>query len=192
MRRRARDRAFYIRLSKTIAHALRHAPWVYGLVPDEEGWVSSEALLQALRRRPEWQDIGEADLHEMLARADKQRFEWRAGRIRALYGHSLPGRISRPVARPPAVLFHGTSPAAVRRIVQEGLRPMGRQYVHLAVTRVLAWQVGRRKAPIPVILRVQAGEAYRQGVRFYRGSREVWLADAIPPAFIEVEESSSG
>ncbi len=184
-----RSRRDRVRLSKTIAHALRHAPWQYGLTLDEAGWAPVADLLAALRRlRPEWRDLTERDLEAIIAHSDKQRFELRDGRIRALYGHSLPKRIHKAPAEPPEVLYHGTSPEAAARILKEGLKPMGRQYVHLSTTPAAAYQVGRRKAKRPVILRVRAREAYQAGIRFYRGSADVWLADFVPAAFIEPDE----
>jgi len=39
----------YKRLSKTISHALRHRPEIYGLELDAEGWTPVEDLLAALR-----------------------------------------------------------------------------------------------------------------------------------------------
>ena len=33
-----------IQLSKTISHALRHAPEQYGLTLDSEGWVATQDL----------------------------------------------------------------------------------------------------------------------------------------------------
>ncbi len=43
-----------------------------------------------------------------MRRASKQRYETAGGRIRALYGHSLPGKLVCTPATPPAELFHGT------------------------------------------------------------------------------------
>ena len=178
-----------IRLSKTIAHALRHAPWLYELELDEEGWVPVEDLLAALREhRRAWRDLSEKDIAELIARSDKQRYELRGGRIRALYGHSLPGRLARTPAPPPDMLYHGTSERALDAIRVEGLKPMGRQYVHLSTDEETALQVARRKRGRPVILRIRAAEAHRAGVAFYRGNDKVWLADSVPPAFIIVPD----
>ncbi|MFO0264450.1 MAG: RNA 2'-phosphotransferase, partial [Planctomycetota bacterium] len=44
---------------------------------------------------------------------------------------------------------------------------------------------GKRKAKEPVLLRVRSLEASESGVAFYEGNEKVWLADAIPPEFIE-------
>lgn len=176
----------YERLSRTLAHALRHEPWVYELEVDDEGWAPLDQLLQALRsKREAWSSLGRRDLEEMMRRSDKRRYEIRGDRIRALYGHSLPGELSREPARPPDSLYHGTAPSAVASIRDEGLRPMGRQHVHLSVDRPTAREVGRRKADEPVILEVRAADAHRQGVSFYRGNERVWLADALPPEYLE-------
>ena len=120
----------------------------------------------------------------MITRSVKRRYEIQGTSIRALYGHSVPARIEKVRAPPPPVLFHGTAATAVGRILREGLRPMRRQYVHLSVEVDTARQVGRRKGPEPVVLRVAAGPAAADGVAFYRGNEMVWLADAVPPAFL--------
>lgn len=173
-------------LSRTVAHALRHEPWVYELEVDEEGWAPLGQLLEALRsKRGAWSSLERRDLEEMMRRSDRRRYEIRDGRIRALYGHSLPGELSREEARPPDRLYHGTAPSAVASIRSEGLRPMGRQHVHLSVDRPTAREVGRRKADEPLILEVRAADAHREGVSFYRGNERVWLADPLPPEFLE-------
>jgi putative RNA 2'-phosphotransferase len=176
----------YTDLSRTISHALRHEPWLYELELDDAGWVPMDALLAALRaEKPAWEAVSETDLVQMMAEAEKQRYEMCDGRIRALYGHSTPQKLLREPAEPPTILFHGTAPKTVALIRREGLRPMARQYVHLSVDTATAIQVGRRKAKEPVILRVRAGEAHGAGVPFHRGNDLVWLADVIAPEFIE-------
>lgn len=176
----------YIDVSRTVSHALRHEPWLYELELDEAGWVPVEALLAVLRaEKPAWVGMSEADLVQMMAEADKQRYEMRDGKFRALYGHSTPQKLLREPTAPPAILFHGTAPKTVAAIRKDGLRPMARQYVHLSVDVPTAQQVGRRKAKDPVILRIRASEAHGKGVPFYRGNDLVWLADLVAPAFIE-------
>lgn len=174
-----------VRLSRTISHALRHKPEQYGLMLDDEGWVDVRDLLAALaERRREWQRLSEADLRAMMAQSDKQRFELHDGRIRAFYGHSVPQKVERVPATPPAVLFHGTTPQAAAIIRAGGLRPMRRQFVHLSADEATALQVGRRRTASPVLLTIDAERARQHGVAFYLGNDMVWLADAIPPEFI--------
>lgn len=152
---------------------------------DEEGWASLPRLLDALRRRPRWEGLDRGDVREMQRRTEKRRYEIRGDRIRALYGHSLPGRLEKEEARPPERLWHGTSPGAAGSILEEGLRPMGRQFVHLSTDRPSARQVGCRKAGEPVILAVRARQAHGSGVAFYRGNEKVWLADRVPARWVE-------
>jgi putative RNA 2'-phosphotransferase len=172
-------------VSRATSHALRHEPWLYELELDDGGWVPTEALLGALRaERPGWATLSEADLAQMIAQSDKKRHELKDGRIRALYGHSTPQKLLKEPAVPPAILYHGTSPEAAVHITRDGLRPMGRQYVHLSVDTATAEQVGCRKAKAPIILVVNAGTAHASGIAFYRGNDLVWLCDIVPPAFI--------
>ncbi len=178
-------------ISRVVSHALRHEPWLYELELDEHGWTSLPALVESLRRERGWQALTEADVERMVAGAAKRRHEIRDGRIRALYGHSVPGRIALTPGTPPAVLFHGTSPAAADVIGAEGLHPMRRQFVHLSVDVETARAVGSRKSPHAVILEVAAGQAAAAGVPFYVGNERVWLADQVPATFIARRETLS-
>jgi putative RNA 2'-phosphotransferase len=179
----------FVQLSKVMSHALRHQPWIHELELDEQGWVDVESLLAALRIEQDiWRDVDQSDLARMMADADKQRFEIRGTRIRAMYGHSLPGKLMKLACEPPALLYHGTSPQAAAQIRELGLSPMGRQYVHLSADRETAISVGRRKARQPLILLIRATEAYGNGAAFYRGNEKVWLADEVSPQFIEMRQ----
>lgn len=173
-------------VSRAISFALRHEPWLYELELDEQGWTSVDELLSALRNeRKAWRDLNEDDLVRMIATSTKRRHEIDNGRIRALYGHSIPGKLSKSPAAPPEILFHGTAPGALASIRESGLQPMRRQYVHLSADEATAVQVGSRKADQPVILRILARQAYADGVPFYKGNEQVWLADHVPPEHIE-------
>lgn len=179
----------FLRLSKTVAHALRHEPWEYGLEPDSQGWVPVEELLDALRsKREAWHDLTEDDLIEMIDSSEKKRFEISQSKIRAYYGHSLSEKIEKVAAIPPDILYHGTNQQALPVILKEGLKPMSRQYVHLSVDRETAQQVGsRHRQSETVIISIQALEAHQQGIAFYKGHETIWLADFIPSDFIHVE-----
>jgi putative RNA 2'-phosphotransferase len=142
-------------------------------------------LLASLRSMDDWAAVEETDVTEMILASTKRRHEIRNGRIRAIYGHSVPGRLKRNPSAPPVVLFHGTSPKSVPEIKVHGLKPMNRQNVHLSTDEATAVEVGKRKAKEPVLLRVRALEAFENGVPFYEGNEKVWLADAVRPEFIE-------
>ncbi len=192
-----RDRAWPVtvslpELSRTVSHALRHEPWLYELELDEGGWAPVEQLLEGLRRVDhKWVDIDRSTIERMMADAARPRHELRGDRIRALYGHSVPGRIRKERARPPDVLYHGTSPAALGQVLDEGLKPMGRQYVHLSPEYQTAVQVGLRKARPCAVLRVEAARAWTEGTPFYAGNQMVWLADFVPAPYLQVVDVDS-
>jgi putative RNA 2'-phosphotransferase len=121
----------------------------------------------------------------MISNSAKNRFELYEGKIRALYGHSLPEKVLKVPAEPPAVLFHGTSSRLTNQIKHEGLKPMRRQYVHLSVDEQTALQVAKRKEETSVILTVFAIKAYRNGIKFYQGNKITWLADYIPSEYLD-------
>jgi putative RNA 2'-phosphotransferase len=164
-------------LSKKMSHALRHEPWLYELELDEEGWTSVADLVAALGTSRE-------QLADVVRDSPKQRFELSGDRVRARYGHTVPGRIVRTPGVPPAVLFHGTAASAAERIRREGLRPMRRQYVHLSVTREMAESVGRRTGDRVTVLSVDTVAARAAGVEFMRGNEIVWLAEHVPAEFL--------
>lgn len=175
-----------VQLSRTVSHALRHRPWLYELELDEEGWTEVSLLLDAMRRQHfEWRDLEEKDLHDMIACSNKPRHEIQAGRIRAMYGHSIPGKLLKTPASPPEILYHGTSVKAADEIMAAGLLPMRRQYVHLSVDVQTAVEVAKRKSSQPAILQVDAGLAAERGVRFYAGNDKVWLAGSIPAQYLK-------
>jgi putative RNA 2'-phosphotransferase len=105
-------------------------------------------------RRNEWLSLGENEITEMISNSDKYRFEICNGKIRALYGHSIPGRVLNISAQPPVVLFHGTSSRLIKQIKDEDLKPKGRQYVHLSVDQETGLLVAKRKQGISFIITV--------------------------------------
>lgn len=180
-----------IRLSKFTARVLRHEPQRHGLIPDAQGWVALAAYLGAVKARRGWEALSETDIAHMVATQGGGRYEIANGRIRAIYGHSISDRIEKTPIRPPEYLYHGTSPDSAEYICGGGLRSMKRQYVHLSPDTDTARRIGRRKPAEPVILRIAALRAHEAGIGFYAGNDNVWLADAVPPDFIEPWASSS-
>lgn len=174
----------YLKLSKEISYALRHAPWEYELELDDEGWVDIKQLQFSLYESKEWQDLSEKDLNLMIEKSDKKRHEISGGKIRALYGHSIPQRIGKEPGTPPEILYHGTAKRFINAIKENGLLPQNRQYVHLSIDTETALQVGKRRDNKPGLLRVQAFKAWTEGVKFYLGNDKVWLADTVPSKYI--------
>lgn len=173
------------RLSKRLSYVLRHDPASIGVVLDAAGWTSIDALLTGLADAGVRVDRGR--LHQLVADSTKQRFELDdpGERIRARYGHSVEVDTAHAPTAPPDVLYHGTHPAALDRILAEGLRPMGRRQVHLSADTADARSIGARRGE-PVILEVDAAAMHGEGCRFRQAGRGVWLVDEVPARFLAV------
>ena len=177
----------YTSLSKAMSKALRHRPERIGITLSSDGSVSLADFVDALNRCGGWpRTLTEADIMQVVEHGTKQRFAVEGGRIRARYGHSVPLKIAYEQAEPPAVLYHGTSEANLSAIMDEGLRPMGRQVVHLSADVPTARLVGARHGGHTVILQVDAAGAARDGVVFYRGNASTWLATAVPSSYLSI------
>jgi putative RNA 2'-phosphotransferase len=167
-----------------MAYILRHRPDEFGLVLDEDGYISLKELLQAIGEEEGWSYVRRSHITEVAYTSDRERFEIQDEKIRATYGHSLPHQIHYEPAAPPTILYHGTRRRAYPHILQRGLDPMGRQYVHLATSSELAMRIGKRRDPQPVLLEIQAQRASEEGVPFYQANPLIYLADHIPPSYI--------
>jgi putative RNA 2'-phosphotransferase len=64
---------------------------------------------------------------------------------------------------------------------------MERQYVHLSPDRETAVRVGSRHTPRPILITIRASEAREAGIVFYHPEEAVYLAEEIPPAFLDIE-----
>ena len=177
-----------VELSKEISYALRHAPWEYELELDEQGFVPIAQLLHALNESGVYErEITRDDLDEIIVTSEKKRHEIVGDKIRALYGHTTPQIIKKELGNPPAVLYHGTSHKALPKILEDGLKPMQRQYVHLSVDVDTATRVGKRRDLNPVILKIDAVAAQKAGVQFFIGNDKVWLSKAVPKEFLCIQ-----
>lgn len=177
----------YLKLSKEISYALRHAPWKYELEIDDKGWVDISQLIMSLNDSEDWQGLNEQDLYRMTESSDKKRHEISNGKIRALYGHSIPQKILKEPKSPPKILYHGTVRRFIPAIKKKGLIPQSRQYVHLSIDIETAFQVGKRRDSEPDILKIRALDAWNEGLSFYYGNQKVWLADFVPNKYIIFE-----
>jgi putative RNA 2'-phosphotransferase len=152
---------------------------------DEEGWIGIDKILDSMGKYGNIIEIKKENLYELVANQQKNRFEIRYDRIRALYGHSITIK-KRNTVIPPDVLYHGTSPRNLASIMKQGLKNMGRQYVHLSTDIDTATEVGKRRNEKPEILRIDSKTAYDDGVLFYKGSDTIWLSENVLSRYLEI------
>lgn len=175
------------RVSKFLSLILRHEPAKFGVVLDEGGWTPVDALLAACERHGH--PLDRADLNQIVATSDKQRFAFDASgeRIRASQGHSVDIELGYEPAAPPARLYHGTATRFLEAIRAGGLLKMQRHHVHLSADEVTARAVGQRHGK-PAVLLIDAAAMAAEGAAFFLSANGVWLVEHVPARFIQFPE----
>jgi len=175
------ERGLSVRVSRFVSFLLRHDPM--GLVMDEEGFVDLDELVSKVKESFPSVDVG--FLRRLVEESERKRFEIVGNRIRALYGHSFPVYLGLEEDRRVEWLYHGTTCEAADVILERGLQPMKRMWVHLSPTIDIALQVGKRRTSSPVILVVNCVEARKAGSKFYKASDQVYLCKFVPAKYIQ-------
>lgn len=171
------------RISRFLSFLLRHRPEDYPLRFDSQGFVAWGELLGRVQER--FPEITEEALLSVVEGSDKKRFEFFAGKVRATYGHSFPVDLGLESVEPPSQLYHGSARDLAQTILREGLKPRGRQYVHLSPSLEEAAAVGGRRDPFPAILVVDSQAAHASGISFYQ-SGPLFLAKEVPAKFLSL------
>lgn len=169
------------KVSKYMSYLLRHNP--ENLKMDKHGFVDLDELLEKLNERFQ---IDKEFTHEIVEKSDRKRFEIVENKIRAMYGHSIPVKLELEEDKVTKVFYHGTTPNAVSEIIRGGLKPMKRRWVHLSPTKEIATEVGLRRTENPVILKINAEAARKNGLRFYKATNKVYVCNAILPKYIQI------
>jgi putative RNA 2'-phosphotransferase len=170
--------------SKFLSLILRHHPEKIGITLDENGWADVDELLAKMNAAGT--AISKEILSEVVSANDKQRFAFNSNQtqIRASQGHSVNIDLDLKEQIPPAFLYHGTVAGFISSIQAEGLQKMQRTHVHLSADIATAQKVGSRRGK-PVILTIQSGQMYKDGLQFFLSANGVWLTNHVPSVYIQ-------
>lgn len=83
------------------------------------------------------------------------------------------------------ILYYGTAKKNLNAILQEGLKSMSRQYVHLSETIEDAINVGKRHGE-PVVLVIDTQKVIEDGECFYRVPNGIWLREGVKSKYLFV------
>ena len=173
-------------LGRTMAGVLRHFPDRYGLEMDANGWIDLHDFLTALSiRNKRFRFLKPNHVLGLIQTDPKGRYEFRDGRIRATYGHSLDVDLDLPTENIPDVLFYPTSEEELSVLLGAGIRPSDRKMVHLSGTFNAALEAGRVRIQAPVILEIDAKGARTTGVVIKKAGKTVYLVTEVPPEFLK-------
>lgn len=167
-------------VGKRLSYLLRHCqePLYISL---NGGWACVDDIMEVLK-------ISREELNAIVREDNKGRFFYDATetKIRANQGHSIPGVIvDMEEPDPPEILYHGTAERFLDSILREGLKPMGREWVHISPDVETAFFVGMRHGN-PAILKIRAQDLVADGYRIFRSVNGVWQIKYVPPAYISV------
>jgi len=167
-------------LGKFLVYILGHHPDKFGLVLDEQGFVTIKELLQAINEEEGWSHVRRVDVVEVLMTNERQQVEINNDRIR------VAGHPETPYRRvtPPKMLFYGARRKTYPHIIRKGLSPMGTRYLPLSLSQDLALRIAKRREQKPVMLEVHAERASRHGILFYQTTPLIVLTDGVPAEYI--------
>ena len=157
------------RTSKFLSLILRHHPQEIGLTLDEHGWADVDGLIHGMNEKGHpFVDL--EYLEEIVRTDEKGRYSFNDDHtlIRANQGHSIPVDVELSTAS----------------IVEQGLLPMSRLYVHLSPDIETAQKVGIRHGK-PIIYEVDCRKMVQDGHRFFRSANFVWLVKAVPAKYLK-------
>lgn len=167
--------------SRKISYLLRHNP--EDLHMDKHGWVSVDELLKKL-------DIEMEYLEFIVANNDKKRFGFNEDKtlIRAHQGHSkkLNLNITFKEVKFPTTYYHGTIDENIKSILEFGLKPQNRAYIHLSKDVKTAISVGKRHGNKVSVLEIDGNQMKRDGLKFWESENGVILALDIPSKYLKI------
>lgn len=173
------------KISKYMSLILRHRPEVIGLTLDPHGWADVRALIRGIQGK--YPEFNRKTLEEIVESDEKQRYSFdRYGmRIRANQGHSVHVDVDMEEKEPPEILYHGSGRKYLSSILEKGLLPGNRLFVHLSKDTETARKVGKRHGD-PVIFIVHAGQMARDGYKFRISANGVWQIPQVPVKYLEL------
>lgn len=174
-----------VKKSKRLAYMLRHDPSSSNITLSEDGYVPVNAVVEVLH-------VTRDELALLVGADTKNRFEVDATgtKVRARQGHSLstvnvPLTVADDTVLPRgSVLYHGTKTLLLPVLHREGLKPMGRNHVHLSADKTTARTVADRRAGTSTILTIPVDGLRKAGIAVYASSNGVYLTADIPPQYI--------
>lgn len=171
-----------VALSKAMSYSLRHDESV-GL--DSNGWISIKSLITEVSDSI-CKEVTEQMVRGIVALSDKERYEFKNGEIRALYGHSVNVSVEPDEAEfdPNLTLYHGTPVSNLENILDDGLLPKGRSKVHLTSDIETAFETGQRHASTGEDIVIFSVEPSELNSIVQNPSGDTYTVDRVPSQYL--------
>ncbi|MFH0815965.1 MAG: RNA 2'-phosphotransferase [Methanobacteriota archaeon] len=179
------------RIGRTMAGVLRHFPERYGLTMDEQGWIDLEQFVTAVQARQRmFRWLKTHHIMAVIETDPKGRYQFREGKIRATYAHSIEVKLDLPTRDIPDVLYYPTTQEEMELLLETGLKPADRKMVHLSKTYEAAVVAGRVRVEDPAILAIDSKQAVADGMTIQKAGTTVFLISDVPAKYLSKAEES--
>ncbi len=178
-----------VNLGKTTAGVLRHFHDKYSIEMDDRGWIDMEHFVKVLRNRQKrfhW--LRKYHVKALVATDEKNRYQYEDGYIRATYGHSVEVDLDLPTDDIPDKLYAPTTEKESELLLEGGIRPSDRTYVHLSGNYDSAVEAGAYRSDQPVILTVDAEAMIEDGKKIMEAGKGVYLTEEVEPEYLELSD----
>lgn len=165
-----------------MVYILGHKPDEFGLVPDEEGFITYKELLWAIHEEPGWGYVRQGHINELLMGKERDLFQSEDKRIKAL-DRRWHLDLHNPTLSSPKILFTPIRRKAHPFALEKGLKSTEGRHIILASDRDMATRIGHRRDQNPVLLEIMAALAQEEGIFFYPFGH-LFLTVDIPARFI--------
>lgn len=163
------------KLEKLLNAMLSLCPDVYGLVLNDEGWISIKELHRAVVCEDSFSYITPAFLTQFFL-INNQQYEVNGCMVKR---RDISPFLPLPVESPPDVLYVAVSSRSYDAVKKNGLKGVAGRVV-LFVTSELAVSVVERRFSSYVLLQIKTDRAMDLGCRFCLYGESIYLSDHIP------------
>ncbi len=180
-------------VGRILAGVLRHFPEKFDLEMDLNGWVDVRDVTEEIRHRK--RNLHWLRVHHVKAIADtdpKGRYQVQGNSVRATYGHSVDVELDHPTDDVPPSLFYPSTQEELDMLLDNGITPSDRRYVHLSLTYEDAYNAGVHRTEDPQILEIDAAASLMADVYIGQAGPTVFVTRGIPPDFVEIAVEPEG
>lgn len=168
--------------SRKLAYILRHKPEDFNISMDEFGQVSIKEVIKAL-------NVSMDEFNKIVENDEKGRYFIKGEKVFAVQGHSIKGlKVPMEKLETCGQLFHGTKTSILNIVMNEGLKPQSREFVHLSKDLETAKSVANRRKGNSVILEIDGQGLIDSGIEVFEAINGVILVKEVPAEFISVLE----
>jgi putative RNA 2'-phosphotransferase len=173
------------RIGGIMSGILRHFPDQFGVMMDDNGWVSIIDLVDAIKTRKiglHW--LRPHHIEAIVETDEKHRYQVDGEMVRATYAHTIDVNLSDLPMAELNELYYPVTEDEVDIILEQGLTPTDRSKVHLSGSIQKATEAGQIRTENPIILQIDAGKAIKNGVSIRKAGKDVYISDDIDVKYI--------